>query len=251
MPLGSLLGGVIGAGGAAAAGSAAGAAGIQAYQNAQTERARNWANISPWYGVGSEASNKLAQAFGLGHFDRGANDPTFGGQGLITSNQAGDRTNALADFQASPGYQWRTQQGINALDRSAASRGMVQSGAQTRAVQDYGQNQASQEWGNYINALSGLSGAGMNAALGTGNTNASLLNTGIGAQMQGEMGRASSYSTAANALANGISGASRSLGSLAGYGIGAGWFDGLGGAGGGINNLTSGFSTSGVPMSRY
>jgi hypothetical protein len=196
---------MIGAQGARDAGAAAGAAGDRAFQNAQTEGARNRAITAPWYNVGSEAINKLAQAYGLGHLDNGQTDPTFGGRALVTSGQAGDRTNALRDFQASPGFQFRLGEGVNALDRSAASRGMVLSGAQTRAVQDYGQNRASDEWGNYISGLSALSGGGQATALGTNSTNAGIFNGGNALGMEGAMGRASSYSNAANALASGIS----------------------------------------------
>lgn len=55
------------------------------------------------------------------------------------------------NFQESPGYQFRRQEGINALDASAAARGRLQSGAQARAVTRYGSNLASQEYGNAFN----------------------------------------------------------------------------------------------------
>lgn len=47
-----------------------------------------------------------------------------------------------------PSYDFRMQEGINALDRSAASRGRVLSGAQDRAVTRHGSSLASQEYGN-------------------------------------------------------------------------------------------------------
>ena len=50
-----------------------------------------------------------------------------------------------------PGYDFRMQEGINALDRSAASRGRTLSGAQDRAVTRYGSDLASQEFGNAFN----------------------------------------------------------------------------------------------------
>lgn len=50
-----------------------------------------------------------------------------------------------------PSYDFRIQEGVNALDRSAASRGRVLSGAQDRAVTRYGSNLASQEYGNAFN----------------------------------------------------------------------------------------------------
>jgi hypothetical protein len=47
-----------------------------------------------------------------------------------------------------PSYDFRMQEGVNALDRSAASRGRLLSGAQDRAVTRYGSDLASQEYGN-------------------------------------------------------------------------------------------------------
>ena len=52
------------------------------------------------------------------------------------------------DFMADPSYDWRVDQGVNALDRSAASRGRVLSGAQDKSVTRYGQDMASQEYEN-------------------------------------------------------------------------------------------------------
>lgn len=49
-------------------------------------------------------------------------------------------------FEADPGYQFRKQEGINALDASAAARGRLLSGAQDKAVTRYGQNFASHEY---------------------------------------------------------------------------------------------------------
>jgi hypothetical protein len=57
----------------------------------------------------------------------------------------------VEDFTASPSYQFRQQQGVNALDMSAASKGKLLSGAQDKAVTNYGQNLASEEYGNAYN----------------------------------------------------------------------------------------------------
>lgn len=55
------------------------------------------------------------------------------------------------DLNTDPSYQFRLQQGVNALDKSASSRGMLLSGAQQKAVDEYGQNLASQEYANAYN----------------------------------------------------------------------------------------------------
>jgi hypothetical protein len=53
-----------------------------------------------------------------------------------------------ADMTADPGYQFRLQQGQEALERSGAARGVTNTGGTLRDILDYGQRAASQEYGN-------------------------------------------------------------------------------------------------------
>ena len=53
--------------------------------------------------------------------------------------------------QNNPQYQFLLKQGQQALDRSAAARGMGYSGAQMKAAQQYGQDLASQQYDNEYN----------------------------------------------------------------------------------------------------
>ena len=50
-------------------------------------------------------------------------------------------------LRADPGYQFRYEEGINALDRAAAARGLLSSGRVMREVQRYGEGLAAQEYG--------------------------------------------------------------------------------------------------------
>lgn len=50
--------------------------------------------------------------------------------------------NNLAELQATPGYQFQLQQGQQALNQTAAARGGLLSGAQLKAAQGFGQQQA-------------------------------------------------------------------------------------------------------------
>jgi len=50
-----------------------------------------------------------------------------------------------------PGYEFRMQEGASALEGGAAARGNVLSGAQGKALTRYGQDVASQEYGNAFN----------------------------------------------------------------------------------------------------
>jgi hypothetical protein len=56
-----------------------------------------------------------------------------------------------SDFQADPGYAFRLSEGMKALDRTAASRGGLLSGATLKGAQRYGSDLASQEYGNAYN----------------------------------------------------------------------------------------------------
>tara|TARA_R110000868_G_scaffold296905_1_gene557279 strand:- start:1709 stop:2716 length:1008 start_codon:yes stop_codon:yes gene_type:complete len=61
------------------------------------------------------------------------------------------RNFGAGDFQADPGYAFRLSEGMKALDRTAASRGGLLSGATLKGAQRYGSDLASQEYGNAYN----------------------------------------------------------------------------------------------------
>ncbi|MCF4166330.1 hypothetical protein L2U69_11800 [Zavarzinia compransoris] len=93
--------------------------------------------------------------------------PQTGGATTSPISATEAQQNAFSRFTASPDYQFRFTEGLNALDRSAASRGMLLSGAQVKGTQDFGQNLASTEYGNYFNRLAGLAGIGQSATNST------------------------------------------------------------------------------------
>lgn len=67
-------------------------------------------------------------------------------------------------FKASPGYDFRLTEGINAIDRSAASSGGLFSGNTMKAAQRYGEGLAADEYNAFYNRLAGVAGSGQNAA---------------------------------------------------------------------------------------
>lgn len=79
-------------------------------------------------------------------------------------NQQQQYQNAFDNYRNSTGYQFRLGEGARALDNSYASRGVGQSGAAAKAALNYGQNIASGEFGNYLNALMSQQGVGLSAA---------------------------------------------------------------------------------------
>jgi hypothetical protein len=77
----------------------------------------------------------------------------------------------MADALNDPGYQFRLTQGTDALQNAAAAKGTLADSGTLKALIDYGQGAASQEYGNIWNRdFSGWQG-GYNAALGAYNTN--------------------------------------------------------------------------------
>lgn len=67
-------------------------------------------------------------------------------------------------FTATPGYEYRVQQGIDAIDNSAAATGNLFSGATLEGVSGYVHDEATQEYNNYLNQLYSLSSGGQAAA---------------------------------------------------------------------------------------
>lgn len=62
-----------------------------------------------------------------------------------------NRNFTLADFQKDPGYDFRMSEGQKALERSASARGGLQGGGTLKALTRYGQDYASNEYGNAYN----------------------------------------------------------------------------------------------------
>jgi len=54
------------------------------------------------------------------------------------------------DFEAGPGYEFRVSEGIRSREQGAAARGKVFSGQQAKALTEFGQNIASQEYDKFL-----------------------------------------------------------------------------------------------------
>lgn len=72
--------------------------------------------------------------------------------------------NFVDQFHKSPGYEFQMQQGQQAIDRSAAAKGMGKSGALTKATMRFGQGLANQEFGSYQDRLAAMAEQGLGAA---------------------------------------------------------------------------------------
>jgi hypothetical protein len=97
--------------------------------------------------------------------------------------QAG-RQSALSAFQTSPGYQFALNQGLQGVQRGLSASGMQGSGAEQKALNDYAQGVANQEYNQFQNRLMGLAGMGQtsaeNAAGRTYSAGTNMANLGYG-----------------------------------------------------------------------
>lgn len=105
-----------------------------------------------------------------------------------------------------PGYQFGIREGTNALENSASARGMTYSGAQAKALQQFGNDYGTSKIDQTYNRLSNLAGIGQvgNSQAGAAGMNyanqVGANNIGIGnAQAAGAIARGSAYGNALNA----------------------------------------------------
>ena len=209
------------------------------------------AALAPWTSVFQGAQpgvNMYANAVGLGGAAGGAQ--------------------ALDAFKtANPAYGFGLQQGTNAALADAANKGYLGSGNTAMALQNWGQDYANQQYGNWVNRLSpylqqqlagagGIAGVGMglggalnanNMALGSQlagnqmNLGTQLLGSYTGQGQAGMQGQAAIGAAQANALLanlqasqnewNAIGGGLNLFSKLAGFGGGGGFSGGSPGGG--------------------
>lgn len=179
-----MVGGVLQAGASAyGASEAAGAQEHAADVASQTQlqmynTTRN--DLLPYNMGGQTAFNNLSSLLGMGGPQASAN--------------------MLAGLQNYPGYQFALQQGGQAVDRSAASKGLMLSGGQLKDLTAYGQGMGSQLFNNYFNQNLQLSSLGEDAAAKTGNVGAQAASGAANAQLAGGQAAASGIAGITNAI---------------------------------------------------
>ena len=121
----------------------------------------------------------------------------------------------MQQFQADPGYGFRMSEGMKALERSAAARGGLLSGATLKGIQRFGQDLGSQEYMNAFNRyqteraarlqpLQSLAGVGQTTAQQLGQAGQTMASNVGEALTSGAAARASGYVGGANALTQGL-----------------------------------------------
>lgn len=117
----------------------------------------------------------------------------------------------MDQFKADPGYAFRMSEGMKGLERSAAARGGLLSGATLKGIQRFGQDLGSQEYMNAFNRyqteraarlqpLQSLAGVGQTTAQQIGQAGMQAAQNIGETQMSGAAARASGYVGGANAL---------------------------------------------------
>lgn len=229
MPIGAIIGGVSSLVGDVLGSNAAGKAASAQAQAAQQAQLLEQQNANRALGLESGAQQQSQ-----------ANLSPY----VQSGQMALSRLNAMQPFSAptaeqaaqTPGYQFQLQQGLKALQNSAAARGGLLSGGTSKAINDYAQGQAASNYGNtYNRALQtyqtnfgnqySLAGQGLGAAtnlssLGQQNANAGagILENSANAQasalQNAGAARASGYAAQGNILGNAIGGAGNLVGGL-------------------------------------
>lgn len=182
----------------------------------QEAYARQEALQEPFRQGGMAAQNRLMTLLGL-QLPEGAEYVP----GLEVDRRSKDfgkyaRDFSMKDFEADPGYGFRMSEGMKAIERSAAARGGLLSGATLKGITRFGQDTASEEYLNAFNRYQTNRANQLNplqSLMGAGQSSANLLSNAAGQKGQGladsAMARgqatASGYMNMANALNQGLS----------------------------------------------
>lgn len=185
---GSVIGGALSNKGAKDAAKAQGAAGDAAIYEQRAAREQFQQNIAPFLNAGQQALPQL--------------------NALASGDYSG--------FLNSPDYQFANQQGLQALDRSAAARGSLFSGGADADRIAFGQGLASQQLGTHRNYLMNLASMGQNAAVGAGTAAQNTANS-IGSILQNQgQAQAAGAINSANSWGNALQGVAGAAGNYLG-----------------------------------
>jgi hypothetical protein len=161
--------------------------------------------------------------------------------------RAGPQTLSPDQIANDPGYQFQLQQGQQALQRSAAAKGLLNSGATLKGLDRYSQGLAATQYqnawdrnqalyANKWNRLGQLSGVGQSSAQNLGGIGTSYANAM--SELYGAQGNAQAAGILG--MTGGMASATRSAGNMMTMGLG-----GMMGGGGGMGGMLSGLMGGG------
>jgi hypothetical protein len=145
------------------------------------------ADYAPWRTAGAGAVGRLEEAYGL----KPSTQP-YGG------------------FFTSPGYEFRRDEGIKAIERSASARGLRTgpvdglSGPTAKSIMRYGEGLAASEYDAYTARLAQLAGLGQSATAGTAAAGSQATSNISNALINSGNARASSYANTASSINSGL-----------------------------------------------
>lgn len=210
----SLASGMMAADGASSAGATIGKAGAagSSFLSGLLDEVRR--QTTPWIERGNEANSALFNLMGL----------EKGGPGALNSWMLKPFDMTQKQVEESPGYQFRKDQGLKAVQNSAASKGLATSGHAMKGAADFATGLASAQWQqdfnnywanrmNVAGLLTGVSNSGLQAQGQFGQQAAALGGGSANMGMQGAQGQAAGQMGAANAMASGVSNAGSAAGS--------------------------------------
>jgi len=155
---GSLLGGILGGIGQASAAKQSAKISREALAQQKAQQERVWGAVDPYMKGGAAAFANLQ-------------DPNA--------------------FMTSPGYQFRLGQGMEAVAGNRAVNGLLRSGGALKAINNYAQDTASDEYGKWFGQQSSIAGMGLQGAgIGAGVANANSAAIGQDATNRANAGMA-------------------------------------------------------------
>jgi hypothetical protein len=191
------------------------------------------ADQTPGRIVGESALYKLADLYGVSR----PTTPMAAGTGVAgqyagASGEPVATTAGYSGFETSPGYQFRVDEATKAIERSAAARGNLRSGATMDALQRRVQNVASDEFDKFADRLASLAGVGQSANAASAQAGQAYASQQTATNMAAGQARASAYANTGNAINQGVSNLASAYLYSSGYG-GSGGFSGGATFGGG------------------
>ncbi len=163
-------------------------------------------------GAQKDAANRAAQTQ-QGMYDQtSAAQAPFREAGIDATNQLGGiyglpgstPVDLQSKVQNLPGYQFQLNQGVQAIDRSAASRGLLNSGATGKALAQYGQGLAQSYSGQYISGLQDIANRGEGATQSTAAAGAVAANQISQSQIYSGQAQAQGDINTFNAISSGL-----------------------------------------------
>lgn len=116
---------------------------------------KGWKGQKKW---GKKALNAI-QDWKLDYYDQGTQQGYGTYLDALGINGPDGSARAQDAFQTGPGYDFALNQGLDALDRRAAGRGMLDSGNTNLDTIKYAQGMANQEYGSWLDRLTNFQGA--------------------------------------------------------------------------------------------